>query len=264
MQPVLIVLFGLMAVIVVGMLVRRIAAAARARERMAGGLDAFEEPPPPAEHGFLRRWLGLAGIISPEGPTLFVLLTAAGIVLGLVAAGLFLLSGATALLLTGLAVIPGGIGDLLVPAVYLGPWVLLLVLGCLPWLYVRRRRRERVELIEQDLPLVLDLLATLSESGVGFDGALTRVLDTRLGTRPLAGEFRVFQADLLTGRSRIEALRRLARRIEVSSMSVFISAIVQAEQMGMGIADVLRHQAEDLRNRRRERAHAFAANSPRR
>ena len=53
-----------------------------------------------------------------------------------------------------------------------------------------------------------------------------------------------------------------ARRIEVPSLSVFISAVVQAEQVGAGIASVLRRQADDLRSRRREDAMAMAMTLP--
>ena len=68
----------------------------------------------------------------------------------------------------------------------------------------------------------------------------------------------MFQADLLAGRARVESLRRLSRRLEIPSISIFVSALVQAEQLGMGIARVLRQQADDVRARRRERAIAFA------
>ena len=64
------------------------------------------------------------------------------------------------------------------------------------------------------------------------------------------------------GGTRVEALRRLARRIEVSSVTILVSALVQAEQLGTGIAGALRRQAEDLRDRRRERANAFAMALP--
>ena len=141
---------------------------------------------------------------------------------------------------------------------WVGPWLLMLMIGLAPWLYVRRARRERVHLVEQDLPLALELLSTLSEAGLGFDAALTRILKTRLGGRPLADEFRLFQADLLAGRPRTESLRRLSYRLDISSISIFVSALVQAEQLGMGIARVLRQQADDVRSRRRERAFAFA------
>jgi pilus assembly protein TadC len=145
---------------------------------------------------------------------------------------------------------------------YLTPWLLLLILAALPWLAVRRARRQRVEQIEQDLPIALDLLATLSEAGLAFDAGLARLLETKLADRPLAREFRSYQSDVLSGRTRVEALRRLSRRVEISSMSILVSALVQAEQLGTGIALVLRRQADDLRSRRRERANAFAMTLP--
>ena len=153
-------------------------------------------------------------------------------------------------------------GDLLVPIAYLAPWTVFLILVLLPWMVVRRSRRQRVEKVEQDLPISLELLATLSEAGLGFDAALSRVLDSVMEDRPLAREFRTYQSDLLAGRTRVEALRRLARRLEVSSVTILVSALVQAEQLGSGIAQALRRQADDLRDRRRERANAFAMALP--
>jgi len=137
-----------------------------------------------------------------------------------------------------------------------------LILTLLPWLVVRRARRQRVENVEQDLPISLELLSTLSEAGLGFDSALSRVLYSVIEDRPLAREFRTYQSDLLAGRTRVEALRRLARRLEVSSVTILVSALVQAEQLGSGIAQALRRQADDLRDRRRERANAFAMALP--
>jgi tight adherence protein C len=116
--------------------------------------------------------------------------------------------------------------------------------------------------IEEDLPLVLELLATLGEAGLGFDAALRRVLDSQQANRPLAAELRGFQVDLLAGQGRVASLRRLARRVDVLPFTLFISGIVQAEQTGSGVADVLRRQADDLRSRRREEAIAFATALP--
>ncbi len=44
--------------------------------------------------------------------------------------------------------------------------------------------------------------------------------------------------------------------------SAFISAVVQAEQIGAGLAQVLQTQAIDLRDRRREQALAMAMQIP--
>ena len=171
-------------------------------------------------------------------------------------------AGLTNQLFRNIARLPPGVGDLLVPIAYLAPWTVFLILVLVPWLVIRRSRRQRVEAVEQDLPISLELLATLSEAGLGFDAALARVVDSVTEDRPLAREFRTYQSDLLAGRTRVESLRRLARRLEVSPVTILVSALVQAEQMGSGIAQTLRRQADDLRERRRDRANAFAMALP--
>lgn len=206
----------------------------------------------------LRRWLFLAGYRQPGASTFFVLLTLGTTMLGGVAITFFFYSGLYQFMVVSADAVPGGVGEVFLPAVWLSPWIILLGLSALPALVVNRSRHKRVEMIEQDLPLTLELLATLSEAGLGFDAAMQRIQSTRLAVRPLASEFRSYQADLLAGRPRTQSLRRLSSRIQVPAISIFVSALVQAEQLGMGIAQVLRRQADDMRDRRRERANAFA------
>jgi len=208
--------------------------------------------------GALGRWLYRAGFRGAATVPLFLLATGACIASGLAIALVFAFSGLQAFMEQTVVLVPGGVGETFLPVVWVAPWLLLVMVGCAPWLIVRRARRQRVEQVEQDLPLALELLSTLSEAGLGFDAALTRILKTRLSGRPLATDFRMFQSDLLAGRSRVESLRRLSARFDLPSVSVFVSALVQAEQLGMGIARVLRQQADDVRARRRERAIAFA------
>ena len=212
--------------------------------------------------GFLRRWLFLAGYRQPAAPAAFVAAMLVAMGLGLAAVFAVRDAGLTNELFRNIARLPPGVGDLLVPIAYLAPWTVFLILVLVPWLVVRRSRRQRVEAVEQDLPISLELLATLSEAGLGFDAALARVVDSVTEDRPLAREFRTYQSDLLAGRTRVESLRRLARRLEVSPVTILVSALVQAEQMGSGIAQTLRRQADDLRERRRERANAFAMALP--
>src|SRR5438046_2128112 len=83
--------------------------------------------------------------------------------------------------------------------------------------------RDRVAKIDEDLPITLELLATLADAGIGFDAALDRILASQPADRPLAEELRVFQVELQAGRPRTECLRRLGRRIDVSSLTVLIS-----------------------------------------
>lgn len=208
--------------------------------------------------GTLGRWLYRAGFRNANAPAFFVSATALGIVIGLAFALALTLSGLQEQMEQAVVLVPGGVGETFLPVVWIAPWLLFLVAAVAPWLLVRRARRRIVEMVEQDLPLALELLSTLSEAGLGFDAALTRIMRTRLSGRPLAVELQVFQADLLAGRTRVESLRRLSTRLDLPPMSVFVSAMVQAEQLGMGISRVLRQQADDVRARRRERAVAFA------
>jgi pilus assembly protein TadC len=210
----------------------------------------------------LGRWLYLAGFRGRYATGSFMVLTAATALSGLGIALILWSQESSARLFDVLAEFPGGVGDMLMPIVYLAPWLVAITLACVPWLYVRQSRRKRVQQIEQDLPLTLELLAMLGESGLGFDAALERVLHSQPAERPLARELRSFQLDSLAGRPRVECFRRLARRVEISALNVFVSALVQAEQVGAGSASVLRRQADDLRDRRREDAMAMAMAMP--
>jgi tight adherence protein C len=208
---------------------------------------------------WLNRWLSLAGFRSPDAVAWFITATFVSVL-----AGGLMLYGVYSIGMVAIAVqmfekIPGGVGEVFIPVAHVIPWLGFLGIAALPIYAVVRTRRLRVQQIEIDLPLALELLATLSEAGLGFDAALARILESGLADRALSRELRSFQADLVAGRTRVEAMRRLARRVEVSTVSILVSALVQAEQLGTGIAMVLRRQADDLRQRRRERANAFAA-----
>ncbi|MEP3482667.1 MAG: type II secretion system F family protein [Fuerstiella sp.] len=212
----------------------------------------------PNEQGWLTRWMYLAGFRQSGAAAVFVVATAVLTLIGLTVALGVKYSGIQQTMELSMVQIPGGVGDTFLPVVWVAPWLILLCLALIPLLIVRSARRNRLQLIEQDLPLALELLSTLSEAGLGFDAGLSRILKTRLAGRPLAEEFRRFQSDLLAGRPRILALRRFSARMDIPSVSVFTSAMVQADQLGMGIARVLRLQADDVRSRRRERSIAFA------
>ncbi len=207
----------------------------------------------------LRRWLIQAGYRSSSAPGWFVWATLAGCCLGGLLGYSLYTFGMITVAVNALSGIPSGVGKAFVPLVYLSPVLALTVAGLIPTLKVRGARRARITQLEKDLPVTLELLASLSESGVGFDAALTQVLNASDPHRFLIQEFRTFQAELFAGRSRIDCLWRLVARTETGSLTVLASALVQAEQLGAGVAEILRQQSVDLRERRRERALGFAA-----
>jgi pilus assembly protein TadC len=214
------------------------------------------------ERGRVSIWLFRAGFRRPEALAIYY---AATFVLGILGLGLmFQLSRQGIFIVASEMVssIPGGVGNVMVPFVLGTPWFLFAVMMLIPTLIVRSARRNRVKKIEQELPLLLDLLTTLAQAGIGFDSALDKILSVQKQSQPLVQELRLFQYDNLAGRSRVESLRRLMRRVHVPMFSAFISAIVQAEQTGTGMGATLKTQSAEMRSRRREKASAAALSVP--
>ena len=201
----------------------------------------------------LARWLASAGYRRPEAQTLFISATIACAAAGIVVSQiyrLFLIES----LLDAIVGVPGSAGDVLALVLQGGPWILFIISALVPTIAVRSARRARMHAIEQDLPLALELFATMAEAGLGFDAALARIVRAQGSNRALSSEFVNFQHDLLAGMSRTQALRQLARRVDVPSLTSFTSALIQAEAVGASMAETLQHQAVDLRQRRRENA----------
>jgi tight adherence protein C len=221
------------------------------RRRMEAAQD-------PNERSALGRWLFLAGYRAPAASLLFVVATLGCVVFGVTVAIVWQNSGLVANSVRAASDVPGGIGDIAGPVLIAGPWILCVFWALAPWLAVQGERRKRVRNVEQDLPTTLDLLATMSESGLAFDSALDKVIASQKKGRPLVSELETFQLEVLSGVPRVNCFRRLSRRLDVPSMSIFVSALVQAEQVGSGFSNVLRSQADDLRNRRREEANTLA------
>jgi tight adherence protein C len=129
-----------------------------------------------------------------------------------------------------------------------------------PEFWLTRRIKKRRKAILLAVPDTLDLLTISVRAGLGFDSALTKVVDKSKG--PLADEFRRCVAEIRVGKTRRDALRDLVSRTDVPALSNFIAAIVQAEQLGVSISKVLQVQSEQLRIERRQRAEEAAAKAP--
>jgi tight adherence protein C len=126
------------------------------------------------------------------------------------------------------------------------------------WLGGRVRKRQKAILLQ--IPDALDLLTISVRAGLGFDGALGKVVEKLKG--PLTDEFRRALAEIRVGKARRDALRDIIPRTEVQALTNFIGAIIQAEQLGVSISKVLQVQSEQLRIERRQRAEEMAAKAP--
>jgi tight adherence protein C len=130
----------------------------------------------------------------------------------------------------------------------------------LPQLYLIRLIKKRQKEVQHSLPDVLDLLTISVEAGLGFDAALGRVVEKLGGV--LGRECSRVLQEIKMGKPRREALRDMANRLEVEDLSTFINAVIQAEQLGVGIASVLRLQSHAMRVKRRQRAEEAAMQAP--
>jgi tight adherence protein C len=142
--------------------------------------------------------------------------------------------------------------------------LLLVALGglglALPYFWLINRVRHRQTIITKSLPDSFDLVTTCVEAGLGLDAALSRVAEKVEG--PFADELSRTLREVGMGRMRRDALRELGERTGVPDLITFVNAVVQAEQMGTGIGQVLRVQSDQLRLRRRQRAEEMANAAP--
>ncbi|HRQ41783.1 MAG TPA: type II secretion system F family protein [Chloroflexota bacterium] len=130
----------------------------------------------------------------------------------------------------------------------------------MPWMLLRSKADRRKEAVIKKLPDALDLMTICVDAGLVFNAAMQKV-DEKWDD-PLANEFGRVIYEMQLGKSRRQALRDMADRIDVPDVTSFIAAIVQADQLGVGIGKVLRIQSEQMRVRRRQRAEEKAQQAP--
>ena len=130
----------------------------------------------------------------------------------------------------------------------------------LPDVLLYNAGQKRQAKLQVALPDALDMLTVCVEAGLGFDAALAQVARNTSG--PLAAEFARALQEMQIGKSRSQAFRALADRTTVPEVRTFVSALVQANDLGIPIAKVLREQAKEMRVRRRLRAEGKAQQGP--
>jgi tight adherence protein C len=132
-----------------------------------------------------------------------------------------------------------------------------------PGILLSKMITARRDAIVRALPDALDLITSCVEAGISFDAALMRITgkDNDAG-RELREEFARYLSDIRMGRPRAEALREMSLRCGVADLEGVVAALIQADQLGVGIGIVLRTQSVHLRTRRRQRAQEAAMKAP--
>jgi tight adherence protein C len=130
----------------------------------------------------------------------------------------------------------------------------------LPDVWLSRKITQRQQQIVNSLPDALDMLTITIEAGLSFESGLQEIMQK--WDNELSREFARVLRDIGMGQSRRRALLALVERTDVSDVTSFVAALNQADELGVSIGRVLKIQSEDMRLRRRQRAHEKANQAP--
>ena len=130
----------------------------------------------------------------------------------------------------------------------------------IPYLNLQIRIQKRQKAILQQLPELLDLLCVSVQAGLTFDAALYRIVTRMHG--PLINECTRMLEDVRMGLPRRQALKSMSARCDVPELTLFASAVIQAERLGTSLSTTLVNQANNMRERRRQSVKAEALKAP--
>lgn len=132
--------------------------------------------------------------------------------------------------------------------------------AALPYYWLKIKAGQRQKTILKTLPDAIDLLTTSVEAGLGIDAALGQVAEKVKG--PISVEFRRMLREMAMGAARRDTLKGFAERANLPDVTQFVNALIQAEQMGVSLGQVIRVQSDQMRLKRRQRAEAKAHAAP--
>lgn len=207
----------------------------------------------------LVRWLGvrLSGLPTEEQRSeLDRQIGLAGDYMGITADEYLALSFLSAIAGTIAGALVGWLLDMGNVAIIAG----LMLGAALPYMQISGVAQERLKTISRGLPYVIDLMALSMGAGLDFPGAIRQVVEKSSNPDdPLVEEFTLILQTISLGRTRKEALNEFARRAPIETVTEFVNSLIQAEERGNPVADVLSIQAAVSRTRRSVRAEEMAA-----
>lgn len=143
-------------------------------------------------------------------------------------------------------------------------WLMIFTMALLgfrlPVFYLGKKKTARIKAINVSMPDFFDTVNLLLEAGMGLDLALAEVSQKIKG--PLADEFIQTLEDMKLGKSRREAFYELRKRVPSDSFQSIITSLIQADQLGIGMAKVLGNLTVRVREQRREAAREQAMKAP--
>lgn len=130
----------------------------------------------------------------------------------------------------------------------------------IPDLYLRKKGQTRKALIQRALPAFVDFIMISIEAGMGIDTSIYRVIKKLHG--PLAEELAYCMTEINFGKTRKDAFKLLAKRVNVDDFTTFINALISGEQMGVSMGNILRIQGQQIRENRKQNIQEAAYKIP--
>lgn len=166
-----------------------------------------------------------------------------------------------ALVLALLALVPGSAGLALQKQAFSLVLIILLGFFAYPGLWLKAALADRQRRIQRALPFVMDLLTLSVEAGLDFMSAMQRIV-SRGKVDALEEELLRVLREIQLGKTRRNALRDMSERVDQPDLRSVLNSLVQADELGVGIASILRIQSDQIRQRRFERAEKMANEAP--
>lgn len=138
--------------------------------------------------------------------------------------------------------------------------IVMIFTNVLPRTILSRIAKERRLQIEHEMPDALDLITVCVEAGISFDGALATIVEKMEG--PITEEFKKTIGEMKLGANRKQALSSMGERCDVAELTSFLAAVIQADELGVSITNVLRVQSVQLREKRKQKAQEKAMKAP--
>jgi len=129
-----------------------------------------------------------------------------------------------------------------------------------PVYYVELKRRKRMDLIDKQMPDMIDLLVVTIEAGLGILASVQVAAESM--SDPLGQELRLTLQEQRMGLSVGQAIESLGRRVDAGNMRMFVRAITQGERLGVSIGTTMRNLSIEMRKRRRAMAEERAQKMP--
>jgi tight adherence protein C len=133
--------------------------------------------------------------------------------------------------------------------------------GLFPFIWLADQIKKRHHKVQRDLPYAIDLLTLSVEAGLDFQAAIGTVVE-KGKPGPLMEELGIMLGEIKLGKTREEALRNLADRVQLPVLTAFVTNLIQADRMGTSLGRILRIQSTQMRIDRTQRAEKLANEAP--